>query len=100
MSWIAFAGDRSLTDILLRDALTPQRSSRLNSLMRFVWLTIYFLGLGWSAIHPHDHFTWFLEAFPALIGLTILIVTQKRFPLTALAYTLTRIHCIILYIGA
>src|SRR5947208_17043790 len=68
MSWIAFADDRSLTDILLRDALTPQHSSRLNSSMRFVWLTIYFLGLGWSAIHPHDYFTWLLEASPALLG--------------------------------
>ena len=100
MSWIAFADDRSLTDILLRDALTPQHSSRLNSLMRFVWLTIYFLGLGWSAIHPHDYFTWLLEASPALLGVLILAATQKRFPLTALAYTLILIHCMILFIGA
>jgi putative membrane protein len=100
MSWIAFADDRSLTDILLRDALTPQHSSRLNSSMRFVWLTIYFLGLGWSAIHPHDYFTWLLEASPALLGVLILAATQKRFPLTALAYTLILIHCMILFIGA
>jgi putative membrane protein len=42
--------------------------------MRFVWLTIYFLGLGWSAIHPHDYFTWLLEASPALLGVLIFFI--------------------------
>jgi putative membrane protein len=68
--------------------------------MKLLWLTTYFLGLGWSAIHPHDYFTWFLEAFPALVAVVILAWTQKRFPLTALAYTLILFHCMILFIGA
>jgi putative membrane protein len=68
--------------------------------MNPLWLTIYFLGLGWSVINPHDYFTWFLEALPALVGFTILAVTRKRFPLTPLTYTLILIHCMILFLGA
>lgn len=59
-------------------------------------------GLGvfvWSAIRPHDHFTWLLEVFPAVIGLGLLVATRKRFPLTPLLYTLIWIHAIILMVG-
>ena len=68
--------------------------------MKFLWLTIYFVTLIWSAIHPHDYFTWFLEAAPALIGVGILGATHKRFPLTPLLYALVLIHCLVLFIGA
>jgi len=68
--------------------------------MRFVWLVIYCAALVWSAVNPHDYFTWFLEAAPALIALAVLAATRKRFPLTPLAYTLILIHCLILFVGA
>jgi putative membrane protein len=68
--------------------------------MRFVWLATYFAALVWSAVNPHDYFTWFLEAAPALIALAVLAATHKRFPLTPLAYTLILIHCLILFVGA
>lgn len=64
-----------------------------------LWLTIYFAVLIWSAIHPKDGFTWFLEVVPALIGLAVLAVTWKRFPLTPLVYWLILAHCIILMVG-
>ena len=53
----------------------------------------------WSAIHPHDYFTWILETFPAIIGFFLLVATYRRFPLTPLAYTLLMIHAAILMIG-
>jgi putative membrane protein len=68
--------------------------------MKFLWLTVYFSALVWSAVNPQDYFTWFLEAVPALIVLVILAVTYKRFPLTSLAYTLILCHCLILFLGA
>ena len=40
----------------------------------------------WSAIHPHDYFTWFLEVAPALIGGVILLATFHRFRFTDLVY--------------
>lgn len=68
--------------------------------MKFLWLALYVATLAWSAIAPHDYFTWTLEAAPALIGAAILATTFKRFPLTPLSYTLILVHCIILFIGA
>ena len=53
----------------------------------------------WSAVRPHDYFTWVLETFPAIIGFVILVATYRRFPLTPLAYTLLMIHAAILMAG-
>jgi putative membrane protein len=53
----------------------------------------------WSAIYPHDYFTWFLEVFPIFIALPLLIVTYKNFPLSNLVYFLILLHAIILMIG-
>lgn len=55
--------------------------------------------LAWSAIHPHDYFTWFLEVAPALIGAAVLLATYRRFRFTNLVYTLVFIHVVILMIG-
>ncbi len=53
----------------------------------------------WSGINPRDTFTWFLEVVPALIGLIVLILSYKSFPLTPMLYILILIHSIILMIG-
>jgi putative membrane protein len=50
-------------------------------------------------MYPKDLFTWFLEVFPALIGVVVLAVTYYRFRLTTLVYTLICIHSIVLMIG-
>jgi putative membrane protein len=63
------------------------------------WLLVFFFVLIWSAIHPHDYFTWFLEVLPALSGLAILAVTFRNFRFTRMAYWLMLIHSIILMIG-
>jgi putative membrane protein len=67
---------------------------------RLIWLSLYFATLIWSAIDPKDRFTWFLEVAPALIGLVVLAVSWKRFPLTPLLYWLILAHCIILMVGS
>ncbi len=53
----------------------------------------------WSAIHPKDYFTWFLEVIPAIIGLIVLIITHRRFQFTNLVYGLILIHSCILMVG-
>ena len=58
-----------------------------------------FLVFVWSAIRPHDVFTWFLEVFPIFIALPILFFTYKKFPLSNLIYGLILIHAIILMVG-
>ena len=67
--------------------------------MRALWLIIYFSVLVWSVINPKGYGIWFLEVSPALIGLVILVLTYRKFPLTPLLYTLILIHCIILMVG-
>lgn len=67
--------------------------------MKYIWLAIYFPVLIWSAVSPKDQFTWFLEVIPALIGLVILVLTYKKFPLTPLLYALILIHMVILMVG-
>lgn len=52
-----------------------------------------------SSIKPHDYFTWFLEIFPAIIGLVIILFSNKKFPLTNFTLTCLLIHAIILMIG-
>ena len=64
-----------------------------------VLLLIVVAVLVWSGIHPADRFTWWLEVAPVLIGLPIVILTNKRFPLTPLLQVLLTIHAIILMIG-
>ena len=67
--------------------------------MTKTWLAIFFTVLIWSAINPKGYFIWFLEVFPALVGLVLLVWTRKKFEFTQLGYILILIHCIILMIG-
>lgn len=66
---------------------------------QLVWIGIFLGVLVWSAINPKDYITWFLEVFPALIGVVVLIATRKTFPLTSLTAILILLHCIILMVG-
>jgi putative membrane protein len=52
-----------------------------------------------SGIAPYDRTTWWLEIFPILIAIPVLLVSARRFPLTPLTYTLLAVHALILIIG-
>ena len=67
----------------------------LSRVLLFIVLAV----LTWSGIHPADRFTWWLEVAPVLIGLPIVILTNKRFPLTPLLQVLLTLHAIILMAG-
>ncbi len=67
--------------------------------MKYLWIFIFLSVFIWSAIHPKDYFTWFLEVIPAVIGFFALAVTYKSFKLTTLVYVLILIHCSILMVG-
>lgn len=67
--------------------------------MKYIWLSIFTPVLIWSAVLPKDPFTWFLEVLPVFIGVFILLLTYKKFPLTSLLYMLILIHMIILMVG-
>jgi len=55
--------------------------------------------LAWSAINPHDWFTWFLEVFPVLTAIILLTATYSRFRFTRLVYLLIALHSVVLIVG-
>lgn len=67
--------------------------------MRILWIITFTAALLWSAINPKDQFTWFLEVVPALVGVVVLAMTSKKYPLTPMLYVLILTHCIILMVG-
>jgi putative membrane protein len=53
----------------------------------------------WSAVRPHDYFTWGLEVAPIFIGLPVVLALQRRFPLSSLLLFLLWWHAVILLFG-
>ena len=67
---------------------------------RLIWfLTLLVPVLAWSAVRPHDPLTWWLEVFPVLIGVPLILAVQKRFPLSSLLLVLVWFHSVILIVG-
>ena len=64
-----------------------------------VLLSVIVLALILSGLAPYDRTTWWLEIFPILIGVPMLVGTYRRFPLTSLLYTLLAVHALILMVG-
>jgi len=67
--------------------------------MKAVALVIVLLALIVSGVHPADRTTWWLEIFPILIALPVLLATYARFPLTDLLYALIAVHALVLILG-
>jgi putative membrane protein len=55
--------------------------------------------LAWSAVRPHDYFTWFLEVAPIFVGVPLAFAVQRRFPLSTLLLILLWWHSAILIFG-
>ncbi len=82
----------SMTDTkLLMKRIQPRESVCL--------LMLTLLGLVASGIAPLDRATWWMEIAPVAIGIPILLLTHRRFPLTPLLYRLLTAHAFILMLG-
>ncbi|MFJ3671110.1 DUF2238 domain-containing protein [Streptomyces sp. NPDC090106] len=57
------------------------------------------VALAVSAWHPKDPTTWFLETVWVVLGLPLLILLHKRFPLSNLLYCLLAVHALVLMTG-
>jgi putative membrane protein len=62
-------------------------------------LGTFLLILGWSGIHPKDHFIWILEVFPAIVGAIVLVAIYSKVRLTMLVYCLIWLHALVLILG-
>ncbi len=67
--------------------------------MKALLLGLTAVALVVSGIGPHDRTTWWLEVFPVILGVPLLIAARQRFPLTPLLYVLLFIHALILILG-
>ena len=67
---------------------------------RLIWFaTLLAPVLAWSAVRPHDYFTWGLEIMPVFIGLPLAFALHRRFPLSTLLLVLLWWHSVILIFG-
>jgi putative membrane protein len=64
-----------------------------------IFLLVFCLLLGWSAIRPHDYFVWFLEVLPALLGIGILLALYPTFAFSNFTYFFIFVQASILVIG-
>jgi len=85
----------TLTDSRTRFVSSNQR---LAEPLLLLFLTATALAL--SAFHPYDRTTWWLEVFPVLLGVPILVATHGRFRLTPILYRLLFAHALILILGS
>ena len=69
--------------------------SRTHLLLLISFLAI----LVWSGINPKDHFVWFLEVMPAIIGAIVLVAIYPKVKLTMLVYCLIWLHALVLMLG-
>jgi len=52
-----------------------------------------------SGIRPYDRATWLMEVAPVLMGLPLVLLTHRRFPLTPLLFALLCLHALVLIWG-
>ena len=67
---------------------------------RLIWFLVLLAPVvAWSWIGPHDRFTWWLESAPAVVGVPLIVVCQRKFPLSSLLLILLWLHCVLLVTG-
>lgn len=62
-------------------------------------LGLFIILFTWSAINPHDYFTWVLEVFPAVLALGLLMFTYDKFKFSNTTYFFIFVQASILVIG-
>ena len=75
--------------------MKPKATERAHVALLILWAA----ALAISAYHAYDPFTWALEVAPAVIGIAVLLITYRRFPLTTFLYSLIFVHSLILMAG-
>jgi putative membrane protein len=73
--------------------------ARHDSRWPLLCLGIGALALAWSAVRPHDYFTWFLEVLPVLIAVPLLFLLYPKLRFTNLLYFLILLHAVVLMVG-
>lgn len=72
-----------------------QNKKILNILIFLLFFTIV-----WSISEPHNILLWIAETLPLFIGISIMVISYKSFPLTIFSYFVIFIGAILILIGA
>ena len=72
---------------------------RTRRVLPVVLLGIVVLALVLSGIRPYSRLTWSLETVWIFVGVPIVLLTWRRFPLTDLLRVLLAVHALILIVG-
>jgi len=64
-----------------------------------ILLGLVVLGLLLSGLNPYSRLTWLLETVWVMVGLVVVVLTWRRFPLTTLLCCLLAVHAFILMYG-
>jgi putative membrane protein len=62
-------------------------------------LTVVVAVLIWSAINPLKPMTWFFETIWVVVGIVVVLIFWRRFPLTTLLCGLLALHAVVLAYG-
>lgn len=63
-------------------------------------LIVYLAVLIWSAIQPYERQAWVLLSIPAMLIVSVLVLTYKKFTFSTMVYVVVLFHTIILLVGA
>ncbi|MFD5428619.1 DUF2238 domain-containing protein [Streptomyces sp. NPDC127084] len=81
---------------------TPVRTTGAPARSRLlprVCVLVVVAGLALSAWAPYDRMTWLLEVVWVLVGLPLVVLAWRRFPLTGLLCLLLTAHALVLVLG-
>ncbi|MFG2052907.1 DUF2238 domain-containing protein [Micromonospora sp. NPDC048930] len=73
--------------------------ARARNVLPQVLLGLVLVALVVSGIRPYDRLTWLLETVWVIVGVPVLLLTWRRFPLTTLLCGLLALHALILVVG-
>ncbi|MEV0156947.1 DUF2238 domain-containing protein [Micromonospora sp. NPDC050686] len=73
--------------------------TRARAVLPKVLLGVVLLALVVSGIRPYDRLTWLLETVWVMVGVPLVLLTWRRFPLTTLLCCLLTVHALILIVG-
>ncbi|GGT28640.1 DUF2238 domain-containing protein [Streptomyces chromofuscus] len=77
----------------------PPSVARSGRLLPLLLAGLVVAALALSAWEPHDRATWFLETVWVIVGLPLLFLTWRRFPMTGLLCCLLAAHALVLVVG-
>lgn len=65
-----------------------------------IMLGIFFIVLIWSSIDHLNYLTWFVQALPAILLVSVLALIYKKYKFSTFVYSVVLVHAIILLIGS